>query len=254
MNIKVVSLNIWKGILFEEIVAFLLQQDADVLMLQEVYNATDASLAPGLRALSELGKRLNYPYSDFSPALLDNRQEGKIPEGNAVFSKLPLTSFPLTFFAEPFNPDYVDIMENIPNAPQTMQHVELTTPVGPVHIYNIHGVWDLDGDNNSEKRQRMFSIIAEATAGKTRVVVAGDSNAKTSNPAMSRLDEHLRSVFGHELPTTFNIKRKDLKAFPGYATAPVDIMYVSPDVSVVSHSCPNVDVSDHLPLVVMLRI
>jgi endonuclease/exonuclease/phosphatase family metal-dependent hydrolase len=58
-------------------------------------------------------------------------------------------------------------------------------------------------------------------------------------------------VFGEELKTTFNMKHKDN---PGYATAAVDMMFISPDIKVSEKACPEVDVSDHLPLVVQLLV
>ncbi len=94
----------------------------------------------------------------------------------------------------------------------------------------------------------------EQTKGLRRVIVAGDTNAKPTNPAMLAIEQQLVSVFKNDLPTSFNVRRKDLKKFPGYATATVDLMYVSPDVTVVVRDCSNVDISDHLPLTATLHI
>ncbi len=63
------------------------------------------------------------------------------------------------------------------------------------------------------------------------------------------IEKHLNNVFKDELSTTFNVKHKDLTRFPGYATAVVDMVFVSSDLQVQSKKCPAVDVSDHLPLV-----
>lgn len=40
----------------------------------------------------------------------------------------------------------------------------------------------------------------------------------------------------------------------GYATAVVDMIFVSGDICVTSKSCPKVDISDHLPLVCEFEI
>lgn len=85
---------------------------------------------------------------------------------------------------------------------------------------------------------------------KPHVILAGDTNAKPTNQAMRNLEKHFVSVFGDELTTTFNMKRK---TNPGYATAAVDLMYISPDLEVIQKACLDVDVSDHLPLVVTLQ-
>ncbi len=44
------------------------------------------------------------------------------------------------------------------------------------------------------------------------------------------------------------------KKDPGYATSAVDVVYVSPEIKIISRDCPNVDISDHLPLVATLDI
>jgi endonuclease/exonuclease/phosphatase family metal-dependent hydrolase len=67
---------------------------------------------------------------------------------------------------------------------------------------------------------------------------------------MRAIEEHLTSVFGNSLTTTFNMRRKEN---PGYATAAVDLMYISNDLRVTGKDCPDVDISDHLPLVVTLE-
>ena len=76
------------------------------------------------------------------------------------------------------------------------------------------------------------------------------TNAKPHNPVFAELN-HLNSVFGDSLRTTFNMQRKTLA---GYAEAAVDIMWVSPAVKVLAKDCPQVAVSDHLPLWAELEV
>jgi len=68
---------------------------------------------------------------------------------------------------------------------------------------------------------------------------------------MLAISDHLTNIFGNELKTSFNMRRKDN---PGYATACVDMLFVSSDIKVMDKVCPDVDISDHLPLVATLRI
>ena len=47
MKIKVLTLNVWHGgRLWDEMIEFLVKEDADLLLLQEVYNDTDLVLEP----------------------------------------------------------------------------------------------------------------------------------------------------------------------------------------------------------------
>ncbi len=253
MQIKLISLNIWNGEALDAAVEFLTAEKPDIVVLQEVHNGTNPELSPMYRTLEELKSRLGLPYCDFEPCLLVNRKEGKLPWGNATFSRFPITSREAVFFNGPFMEDYVEDKTGANNhsMPHVLLGTKLDTPAGEVNVYNLHGTWDLDGDNFSEKRRQMSEAVIAAAKGKPNFIVAGDTNAKPTNQAMINIEDHLASVFGHELTTTFNMSRKDN---PGYATAAVDMVYVSPDIRVIAKSCPNVDVSDHLPLIVTLEI
>lgn len=86
MVLKIVCLNLWQGgNLFPGIINFLRQENADILGLQEVYNGTAPELADKYRSLEIIKSNLGYEYSDFAPAFLDNKPEGKIEQGNGCF-------------------------------------------------------------------------------------------------------------------------------------------------------------------------
>ncbi len=252
MILKVVSLNLWHGgRLFQEALRFLKIQDAYVIALQEVHDGRDPELPDRHRSMQVIGEKLGYAYDDFTQAFILSQPEGKIPFGNAILSKFPFQQASVDFFVEPTRPYYEDVPEQWPIEPRLLQGTKIITPGHEVNFFNIQGVWDMAGDHDSPARHRMVDTILEATAGKPNVIVTGDTNAKPTNPAMRRLEGPLMSVFGDELKTTFNMRRKDN---PGYATAAVDLMYISPDIKVLSKDVPDVDVSDHLPLVVTVRV
>lgn len=252
MKVTFVCLNLWRGgELFDEILDFLARENADILALQEVNNSSNPRLADKYRSIETLQKHFNYPFCDFAPAVLDRHPIGKVPHGNAILSRFPIKSRNVLFFNEPFGErDPLD-PKTFPTTPRNLQHVVLSTPTGELNIFNFQGVWDLDGDNFSEARQNMSNQIIKAIRGKSNVIVAGDTNAKHTNPAMRAIEKHLMSVFGDELVTTFNMRRKDN---PGYATAAVDLIYVSKDINVIKCDCPDVDISDHLPLTATFEI
>lgn len=252
MRIKFVCLNLWDGgRLLPDILTFLKEQDADIVALQEVYNGTDPSFPAQYRSLEVLRKALGYPHDDFAPAVLDKVSVGKVDGGNAVLSKLPIAAHDVVFFNEPYGErDFSDPDRN-PKTPRNLQHVQLKTAGKDLHVFNLQGVWDLDGDNYSPQRRRMSEVIIKNITGKQPAILAGDTNAKTTNQAMRAIEKHLTSVFGDELATTFNMRRKDN---PGYATASVDMVFISPTIRVISKSCPDIDISDHLPLIVTLEV
>jgi endonuclease/exonuclease/phosphatase family metal-dependent hydrolase len=252
LELKVVSLNMWHGgRLFDQMLAFLKGQDADVVLLQEVFNDHNPKLEQRFRSLDVLKRELGYKYHNFAPTQRMVQPEGKIEEGVAILTRFPIISAKSTFLAEPYNDHYIDIPENYASSPRPLQHVVLDTPYGELNVFNIHGVWDLDGDNFSERRQKMSKTIIGAIRGLPNVILAGDTNSRPTNPAMQALEGYLTPVFGTELKSTFNMRHKD---DPGYATSAVDLMYVSSTIRVLAKECPDVDVSDHRPLVVRLAV
>lgn len=251
MRVKFLSLNLWHGILIDRCIDFLKEQDADIVILQEVHSSNDSKLPAALRSLEVIQERLRYEYQDFAPGLLFDHPEGKIPNGNAILSKFKIVNTDYEFFQEKFNNNYEDIPENYPKYPRILQHVELDTPIGKMNVFNFHGVWDLDGDSYSDRRKEMSEKIIKAVKDKSNVLLGGDTNAKPTNRAIKDIEQYLKSVFGDSLKSTFNMSRKDN---PGYATAAVDMLFVSPNIKVIDKECPDVDISDHLPVVATLEV
>ena len=254
MRLKIVSLNLMHGgELFDEIVIFLRNQNADIVLTQETYSCDDSSINRQYRSMQVLPDILGYEFTHFSPAFRDfDRTDGKGQRGNGIFSKFPLIPGETIFFDGAYSEQYRDVPEQYADCPRNLEHVVVQTPGGDVDVFNIQGVWDLDGDNYSEKRRRMAETVIDAVKDLPKVILGGDTNAKPYNLAIIDIEQRLKSVFGKdELPTTFNMRRKDN---PGYATAPVDMILVSPLITVIDKDCPDVDVSDHLPLVATVEI
>jgi endonuclease/exonuclease/phosphatase family metal-dependent hydrolase len=252
MKLKIITLNIWHGgRIWDNAIDFLRREDPDILLIQEVFNNHDPVLESRFRTMDEFHKIFEFVDSDFAPACMIVQDFGKVEDGLAIFSKLPITKrYEPIFFNEPYSDKYVDDASGPPIAPRNLQHVVID-----VNGTQLEGVWDLDGENDSEKRLRMSQTIVDAIKDKQNVVLGGDTNVRPNTQTIRNIEEHLNNVFGHELKTTFNIARKDNpKLIAGYAASAVDMLFVSPNLEVTDHCCPDVDVSDHLPLVITLEI
>jgi len=255
MRCKIICINMWQGgLLFDGLLAFIAQENPDILMLQEVLKSDETGLDRRFYSLATLQEHLPLPHAAFAPALIDNDDGHRALSGNAVLSRFPISASRTIHYSQPFGERTEQTPESFADTPRNLQHVVVQADGQEINIFNTQGVWDLDGENPSTQRKAMCATIARETAGKQHVVFAGDTNLNPTNPALAPVDAQLKSVFKHELTTSFNVRRKDLKKFPGYATAVVDLMYVSDDIRVISHSCPDVDISDHLPLVAVLEM
>lgn len=255
MTLKFISLNLWiGGLLFDEILKFLEKEDADIVVLQEAMEAKADKLPAHYYSIESLQTRLNYPYTDFAPTLVNKFPWVQVTEGNAVLSRFPIKDRGVAYFEKPFDENELrNIFDpsTYATTPRNLEHVVLETPAGDVNVFNFQGVWDLDGDNVSPQRERMRDVILREIEGKSNVILAGDTNAKYTNPVMRDIEKQLTNVFGDSLRTSFNMRRKDN---PGYASAVVDMIYISPNIKILEKSCPDVDISDHLPLVANLEL
>jgi endonuclease/exonuclease/phosphatase family metal-dependent hydrolase len=255
MLLKFMSLNIWDGGHFlDEVIDYIREQDPDLLFLQEVYGGTGQGLPRYLRTMEELKQALSYPYADFSADFLHGRLDGhKVKHGSAAFSKFAIKERRTSFYVHKFRAMDGDDPSVWANLPRSLQVIELDTPAGDVTAINIHGPWDLDGDRDSKERRAMAAAIVRATEGRKRVIAAGDTNARDTNPVVPEIEKHLTRVQVPGLKSSFALRHKNLAKFPGYADSIVDLMFVSHDVHVVKAECPDVSISDHRPLTATLE-
>lgn len=246
MPLKIITLNTWGGRLLENIITFINAEQPDICTFQEVFNGLGDDLAPNLRSLKILNEKLGMPYSVFSAT----HRENNIERGNAVFSKYPLTLVDTIFFDVPYNENYKDIPPNFEYAPRNMQCVQVAVAGKMLNIFNIHGIWGQDGRDN-ERRLFMGRTIINIIKGRDNVILAGDFNVNPDTETIAGIERYVRSVFKNEVTSTFNMRHK---SNPGYSTAVVDMIFISQGLQVSRHYSPQIDVSDHLPLVAVLNI
>lgn len=249
MFIKIISLNIWRGELLDNAVDFFKKEDPDILILQEVYDGKNPGLPKDYRAFEYLKETFPEYTAVFGAQFCDITKYGNIEEGNAIYSKFPILVSERTFFDIPYSTFNNRAKTHFEDNPQSLLHAEVGLNGGKLNVFNVHGIWGLDGNDNV-RRHGMVDLILEKIEGSENVVLAGDFNMNPNTEAIGKLKEAVKSVFGNSLKSTFNMKRK---TEGGYATAAVDMMFVSPNIRIIDKKNPDVDVSDHLPLVVTIE-
>lgn len=249
MKIKFVTLNIWDGgRLFDNAVAFIKKEDPDIVAMQEVYDGRNPKFENRFRTMDVFKKE--FTYSAFSPVFLDTQDIGNVEQGNAIFSKFPISNPSVIFFDTPYGKFTSDNSEDFGRIPGILQQAISALNNIELNICNIHGIWGLDGEDN-ERRLKMSKAIIREIKNKENVILAGDFNVKPNTQTIRNIESHLKNIFKDELETTFNMKHKDNT---GYATSVVDMIFVSKRFEIVDRYAPNVDVSDHIPLVCELEI
>ncbi len=260
MIIKLVNLNFWwGGKRLDNIIDFLRRENPDIITGQEVMNGAKDNLPKNLKTIIILKTHLNLPFYSFSPAFYIKRKSEKIDCGNLVMAKFPVKTVGTIFYDILYRRRRTvlvkkiltanDINEFI-NTPRNLLMTEIIINRQAYSIYTTQGIWDQHGRDNP-RRLAMSQKIIRAIANKKNLILTGDFNINEGTQSIANIEKRLRSVFKGELTSTFNMKHK---TDPGYSRAVVDMIFVSPTIKVVEHSCPLVDVSDHLPLIIKFEV
>ncbi len=256
MKIKVVSLNLWNGgRLFDQAHDFLQRQRADLMFLQEAYNGNDLNIKKRFRTVEIFKATFPQHQTCFSPVFLDKREgEGSIQAGQLIISKFPLSNTRAIHIDTPFGEYDHDSIEDFSDFPTMLQTTFAKIGNKHVKLLNIHGPVNNDGTADTNRRLRMREVILEEIKDQKNVILSGDFNVQAKTQTIKGIEQKLINIFKDDLTTSFNVKQKNLEKFPGFANAVVDMMFISPEIKVINKSCPQVDISDHLPLVATLDV
>lgn len=253
MKIKYITLNILEGgVFFDNIATFLKQEQPDIVGFQEVYNGESPEFPKKYRSIQLLQQVLqNYHYS-FAPVFSEKLPLGEAELGNAIFSRYPIVEEKNTFFDIPYDSQYKKELRNgdFSYEPRSVQWTKIDIEELYVNIFNVHGIWGHDGDDNP-RRIKMSQTILDQVGEKTKVILAGDFNVQPHTQTISMIEKRLKNIFKDELTSTFNMRHKDN---PGYATAVVDMIFISDDIALIEKTCSEADVSDHKPLIAVLEL
>jgi len=254
MVLKFLTLNVYHGFLIDKVVSFLKKEAPDIVHLQEVYDGKNKNLSANFRTLTILKKELNYPYFSFYPLFAVREKKSIVPQGNLTLSKFPIIGSKTTFFNGGYQVfDFEGWLDkkDYRFVPKGILETSIKIKNSVISTLNIHGLWGFDGKDNPQ-RFKVLKLVQVMVKNKTRVILAGDFNLSPNTKFVKTLEQNLTNVFQDKLKTTFNVKRKQM---PGnWANSVVDMIFVTNNIKVVDKRQPDIDVSDHLPLVATLTL
>ena len=227
----------------DEILEFLRYEDPDIVLIQEVYDGHDPAWERKFRSMDVLREELGYPHEHFAPTFLERTDFGKVEQGNAILSKYPIVESQVYFYDQPYG-EREDKPEYFETTPRNLQRVGIQINDRILQVFNTQGVWGKDGNDN-ERRLMMAQTIVDAIKPFDSVVLAGDFNVQEKTESIGLIETHLTNIFKGERSSSFNMKHK---TNPGFATAVVDMVFVSPSLTVLEHRQCDENVSDHVAL------
>ncbi len=258
---KIVSLNTWGGRRQELVIEFIKQhaETTDVFCFQEVNRTAPHHEHLADRAQSDFWfKDLTEALPDFEPyfaACLEGFNwrpvEFDAELGNALFVRkgLAVLEDGHTFVHRERNQyDMPDFLKgDWFTLPRLVQYVRLEG----VTIFNFHGLWHLTGKGDMPSRIEQSKKIREVMdrfPGKK--ILCGDFNLNIDSKSLNIIEEDMRNLIKE-----FNIKTtRSAELYPKIKEMPyADYTIVSPDVEVKHFEVPNLDISDHLPMILEFK-
>ena len=263
-TLRLCSFNIWGGMVFEPLVEFVRQQApvTDLFCFQETLAAPEQlSLACGFRTalFADLAKALPEFDGVFDPVVswpepTPDGREIVVPFGLATFARRTL---PIIERRPARIIDHFDTLDAVPGLHPIVRWLQLTTlrtSRGTLLIANYHGIARPGSKLDSDERlEQSRAIRAELDAHEGPLVLVGDFNLLPDTESVRLLGEGRRNlVLEHAIPTT----RSRLNPYYGTPQEQPHANYaiVSPEIEVVQFSVPDVEVSDHLPMLLELRV
>lgn len=260
---KLICLNLWGGKIYEPLMDFIKKhsKDTDVFCFQEVFKTTSNILESAgfrLNLYKEIAKILSHHQGYFAPSV-DNYITGSFQPnfvdfnlswGLAIFiNKQSFSSnknlkviSSRDFFVYrkrgSFNP------KDLNTIPRNAQYITFTKNGKEFSVCNLHGIWLKEGKKDSSSRiSQSIQINDFLDKQKGEKILCGDLNLSINTKSLEILEKNLRNLIReYHISTTRSIY------FPGKDEKYADYIFVSNGINVEDFQVPNLNISDHLPM------
>ncbi len=259
---KLISLNIWGGGVHKPLIKFIKDNagDTDIFCFQEVFSSPETEIVESQGIRVNILADLEAALSGFRPLLA--------PVGSGYDAVGPV-DFDITESQAIFVKEKADLKfvadggvfvcgkcrrlgknETIEDIPRNFQYARLLSEDKEIVIVNVHGLAfpsdKLDNPGRIAQSQKILDFLRGENG---RKILCGDFNLLPETKSIAMIEEagmiNLIKKFNIERTRSRLSQWSNHPKFQKFA----DYVFISPDVSVISFSVPDVAVSDHLPLV-----
>ena len=262
-TLRIVSLNLWGGRILDPLLAFVREQAprTDVFCFQETLNA-DQSTPIRCGFETALFSRLGRTLPDFQgrfdrlvswPETTEDGRPFIVPFGVATFIRrtLPIEKQAARPIIRHF--DNLDAVEGLHEIVRPLQLTRLKGTGGSVLIANYHGLArpgsKLDSDERLAQSAEIRRVLADSQVSQdSTVVLIGDFNLLPETESLRMLEREYRNLIAEHAISTTRSRLNPYYGKPGEQRF-ADYAFVSSGVQVASFDVPDVEVSDHLPLI-----
>lgn len=252
---KLISLNIYGGVLFQPLKKFLQnhQDNTDIFCFQEVFKSDLPQRNQEFRVntFKDLSDILKNFKGFYAPASKNHDLEGKvdfnIQFGLAIFIKDSIKVHSIEDHMI-FNTKFADVGSKFTTLPKNIQIIEIEKQGQIYSIFNLHGIWyPSEKEDTEDRMQQSKKIIYFVNQKNGKKIVCGDFNLMPYTKSIELLEnEDLENLI-----KKYQIKTTRVERFQRHLPKQnfADYTFVSKDIKVKSFAVPNIEVSDHLPMI-----
>jgi len=238
---KLIQLNAWGGRLNYYLWNFLVRENADILMMQEV-NSNPEDRHEMFDFLQRAQEKTKLPDTFFSPRWEASLATTRVYHGNAILSRTPLTNRHSEFTNGTYRTEF--LRNSYDDQPMSFQHAVTTLNDKELNLVNYHGYCPANGvktgDALTEKHCNQLADYMKKLKGP--VILTGDFNLQPDSTSLIPLNNmHRNLCIEHDIKTTRNMY--------AYPKETVDYIWVSEGIEVKRFDVLPDMVSDHSALV-----
>ena len=244
----------------ENILEFIEKENADICTFQEAMNAVDDSCYDIFKSKNDIVKLNKYKYNAFAPLFIANGITknnvvvrdfgGKAEQGSLLISKYKIKEHYNQFYYNDYKYEYDATYFREKDWCRSIQNTILEIGGKEIQIINVHGIWNKDkiGD---ERTIKQAEFILSKIRQDIPVIVVGDFNLLPDTESIKLLNKNLTNLI-----LKYNIKSTRPNFDDGLDSGNMvcDYIFVNEKVKVNHFDVINVDVSDHLPLLLEFEI
>jgi len=242
--VKLITLNIWGGQVYEPLIEFIKEQgkNVDIFCFQEVINGIKGEktevISNAPNAIVDIYSQIQAVLSKFQGYFAPAQKEA----GNAIFIRKNIqVAKEDNFFVYRFRDSYKD--GKTETTGRNLQYIQFKVEGEQFTIANLHGLWAPGGKGDTPERIEQFKKVKEflddCEGGK---ILCGDFNLWLKTKSMAILEKEMKNLvkdYGFTSTRSSFYDKDDLFA---------DYIMVSKDINVLDFKVLQDEVSDHLPL------
>jgi len=246
MELTILQWNIWYMEDVAKVVAFLKAHPADVVCLQEM---TIGFAKQAVRHVPDyIAHELGYE-SHYHESPIESPDGVKVVFVNGIFSRFEMVERRFAWINQPkqgggYGDEYRVYVE------ATLAVGEGSLSAGTTHMSYTHRLAD-----TSAKQAETERLVAELRRRPRRQVFTGDLNAVPGSATIRAIERVMRSAGPDYAHKTWTTKPFSYHGFEARELNwRLDYVFATPDIEVIEAKVLATDLSDHLPVLVTVRV